>query len=215
MPPAEHCHVTNWYSRTLTVPSDQTVEVGDRRLSIERWFETVGQAWEAARDLNTRALVLRERFDATAARVTRAFQVLPSDLEPAADKVSVFFADMDANGVGGQPTIMPLPQIDAIGIVVGRLPLAIQQMQLDEHVGECVMLQIRHGAPNSVPGWTFHGMLRRLPNFAYALDAPDHTYGMAGVANPAVRFEFIAIAAATRCPTAHAGEGAGDRNATV
>jgi len=177
----------------------------DRKVDLEQWFPTAGDAWEAMSRRETQPFVIEDAANQTAA-ITRVFRVMPATLETEASDAWLSYAAMDVHGVGGMPTRVPLLRITSIGIAAERLPLAIATRLLDEHIGECVMLQVPEDAPHSVPPWTFHGVLRRVEGMAYELDAPDHPYPFAVMADGRLRFEYIAIARATLCPITHIRE---------
>lgn len=175
-----------------------------RELTIERWYATVGEAWQDAFHLNLRAFVLHSEHGPARFHVTRTFQITPSTIETLPAQASVLYATMDLHGISGTPDMKMLTQIEAIGLLEQTLSFAVPPMLLDNYLGQCVMLQIRHGAPHNVPPMTFHGTLRRLQQtIAYALDAPDHDYSDVQRGTPTMQFEFIAIANATLCPITH------------
>jgi hypothetical protein len=137
---------------------------------------------------------------------TRLFGVAPSALETLAADAWLFYAPMDENGISSMPVLVRLHQIDSIGLAEARLPLATPVQCLDDHIGECVMLQVRDHAPHGVPPWTFHGVLRRAEGtIAYELDPPEHGHPLAA-SGEGLRFEYIAIARATLCPVTRAHE---------
>ena len=194
----------NWLEQTLSIPAVTTVLFQGRELAIERWYTTVGEAWQASSDLNCRAFVLKTNGSPKKFQVTRTFQMTPSTLETLPAQASVLYATMDQHGVSGTPDMKMLTQIEAIGLLEQTLRFAVSPMLLDNYLGQCVMLQIRHGAPHNVPPMTFHGTLRRLQQtISYELDAPDHDYPDVQRGTPTMQFEFIAIANATLCPITH------------
>ncbi|HEV2738703.1 MAG TPA: hypothetical protein VGU66_09005 [Candidatus Elarobacter sp.] len=199
--------VTNWYRHPLTVPTDETVDLANQKATVERWFTTIGEAWDATWDRELQPFVVKDSAKGETVAITRLFRVMPSTLETPAGDAWLSYAPMDANGVGGMPILAPLLRIDSIGLVDKRLTLAIETRLLDEHIGECVMLQVREDAPHSIPPWTFHGVLRRVDGIiAYEMDPPDHDYPLAVPGNDRLRFEYIAIARATLCPVTHGRE---------
>jgi hypothetical protein len=193
--------MTNWHLHSLTVPTEKSVDLGDRNVTVERWFATVGDAWEATSEHETQPFIIKSAKREGVA-ITRFFQVKHLKINSASE-AWLSYALMDANGVGRPAVDAHLLDIDSIGLVEERLALAVEVIRLGEYIGECMMLQIRESDAHQHPLQTFHGVLRRVDGVrAYELDQPEHEYPLA-VAAYGRCFIDIAIGRATLCPVTH------------